>query len=166
LPFRYSPGYVIQAEGALLWQQDLASIGINLVLEEIDQATLSSLQTTAPGVPIVESRWFPDYPDPDNFINAARTDYWPPEGYGAAFAGDETTDDLIARGRTEQDPEKRTEIYRELEMHFHDQASILMLAELSGAINPWNGRAEWVQGFEVNPMIHPLYYTVSKASPA
>jgi peptide/nickel transport system substrate-binding protein len=166
LPFRYSPGYVIQTEGALLWQQDLASIGINLVLEEIDQATLSSLQTSEPGVPIVEARWFPDYPDPDNFINAARTDYWPPEGYGAAFAGDDTTDDLVARGRTEQDPEQRAEIYRELELHFHDQASILMLAELSGAINPWNGRAEWVQGFEVNPMIHPLYYNVSKASPA
>ncbi len=166
LPFRYSPGYVIQAEGALLWQQNLASIGINLVLEEIDQATLSSLQTSAPGVPIVESRWFPDYPDPDNFINAARTDYWPPEGYGAAFAGDETTDDLIQRGRSEQDPAARTAIYEELELHFNEQASILMLAELSGAINPWNGRATWVQGFDVNPMIHPLYYNVSKSSPA
>ena len=41
-----------------------------------------------------------------------------------------------------------------------------MLAELSGVINPWNGRAEWVEGFEVNPMIHPLYYNVSKESPA
>jgi peptide/nickel transport system substrate-binding protein len=166
LPFRYSPGYVIQSEGALLWQQDLATIGINLVLEEIDQATLSSLQTTEPGVPIVEARWFPDYPDADNFINAARTDYWPPEGYGAAFAGDETTDDLIARGRSEQDPEARAEIYRELELYFHEQASILMLAELSGAINPWNGRATWVQGFEVNPMIHPLYYNVWKEDQA
>ena len=165
LPFRYSPGYVIQTEGALLWQQDLATIGINLVLEEIDQATLSSLQTSAPGVPIVEARWFPDYPDPDNFINAARTDYWPPEGYGSAFAGDEKTDDLIERGRVEQDPDKRAEIYGELERYFHDQASILMLAELSGAINPWNGRATWVQGFEVNPMIHPLYYTVYKENP-
>jgi peptide/nickel transport system substrate-binding protein len=167
LPFRYSPGYVIQTEGALLWQQNLAEIGVNLVLEEIDQATLSSLQTSEPGVPIVEARWFPDYPDADNFINAARTDYWPPEGYGAAFAGDETTDDLIERGRVEQDPEARVEIYRELELYFHDQASILMLAELSGAINPWNGRATWVQGFEDNPMIHPLYYNVYKAeSPA
>lgn len=166
LPFRYSPGYVIQAEGALLWQQNLASIGINLVLEEIDQATLSSLQTTEPGVPIVEARWFPDYPDPDNFINAARTDYWPPEGYGAAFAGDEKTDELIQSGRSEQDPEARTAIYQELELYFHEQASILMLAELSGAINPWNGRATWVQGFEVNPMIHPLYYSVYKESPA
>jgi peptide/nickel transport system substrate-binding protein len=166
LPFRYSPGYVIQSEGALLWQQDLATIGINLVLEEIDQATLSSLQTTEPGVPIVEARWFPDYPDADNFINAARTDYWPPEGYGAAFAGDETTADLIARGRSEQDPEARAEIYRELELYFHEQASILMLAELSGAINPWNGRATWVQGFEVNPMIHPLYYNVWKEDQA
>jgi peptide/nickel transport system substrate-binding protein len=148
LPFRYSPGYVIQTEGALLWQQDLASIGINLVLEEIDQATLASLQTTAPGVPIVEARWFPDYPDPDNFINAALTSYWPPDG------------------RVEQDPEARAEIYGELEIYFHEQASILMLAEPSGAINPWNGRATWVQGFEVNPMIHPLYYPVYKEVPA
>lgn len=166
LSFRYSPGYVIQAEGALLWQQNLAAIGINLVLEEIDQATLSSLQTSEPGVPIVEARWFPDYPDPDNFINAARTDYWPPEGYGAAFAGDEKTDELIQSGRSEQDSAARAAIYEELERYFHEQASILMLAELSGAINPWNGRATWVQGFEVNPMIHPLYYGVYKENSA
>lgn len=162
LSFRYSPGYVIQDEGALLWQQNLAKIGINMVLEEIDSATLSSLQTSAPGVPIVESRWFPDYPDPDNFINAARTDYWPPSGYGAAFAGDKKTDELIQQGRVEQDPDKRAQIYRDLELYFHDQAPIMMLAEPSGAINPWNGRATWVKGFEVNPMIHPLYYPVWK----
>jgi peptide/nickel transport system substrate-binding protein len=166
LPFRYSPGYVIQKEGALLWQQDLDQIGITLNLEEVDQATLASLQTSAPGVPIVEARWFPDYPDPDNFINAARPDYWPPEGYGAAFAGDEKTADLIARGRAEQDPEQRAAIYRELELYFHEQASILMLAELSGVINPWNARATWVQGFEHNPMIHPLYYHVWKDAEA
>ncbi|MPZ24641.1 MAG: hypothetical protein GEU28_14170 [Dehalococcoidia bacterium] len=166
LLFRYASGYVIYKEGALLWQQDLDQIGIKLDLEEIDQATLSSLQTSAPGVPIVEARWFPDYPDPDNFINAARTDYWPPEGYGAAFAGDEQTDELVASGRAEQDPEERAAIYRELELYFHEQASILMLAEISGVINPWNARAAWVQGFEHNPMIHPLYYPVYKEEPA
>jgi len=166
LPFRYSPGYVIQQEGALLWQQDLAEIGIDLQIEEIDRATLSSIQTSEPGVPIVEARWFPDYPDADNFINAARTDYWPPSGYGAAFAGDATTDDLVQRGRSEQDPAAREAIYRELELYFHEQAAIVMRAESSGAINPWNARAEWVQGFEYNPMIHPLYYPVSKTSAA
>ncbi len=166
LTLRYRTGYVIQTDGALLWQQDLADIGINLQIEEIDAATLSSIQTSAPGVPMIEARWFPDYADADNFINAARTDYWPPDGYGAAFAGDEQTDAWIEEARSEQDEARREEIYRELELYFHEQASILMLAELSGAINPWNGRATWVQGFEQNPMIHPLYYPMSKGGEA
>lgn len=162
LLFRYSPEYVIYKEGALMWQQDLAKIGIRLILEEVDRATLASLQTSAPGVPLVEARWFPDYPDADNFINAARPDYWPPSGYGAAFAGDAKTADLIQRGRSEQDPAKRKAIYRDLELSFREQYSTLMLVELAGAINPWNGRATWVKGFEYNPMIHPLYYSVYK----
>jgi peptide/nickel transport system substrate-binding protein len=159
LTFKYAPAYVIYREGALLWQQDLGKIGIRLILEEIDQATLASIQTSAPGVPLVEARWFPDYPDPDNFINAAWPDYWPPTGYGSAFAGDAKTEDLIKRGRVEPDPVRRKAIYRDLELYFRDQYSTIMLAEISGAINPWNARATWVKGLEQNPMIHPLYYS-------
>jgi ABC-type transport system substrate-binding protein len=107
----------------------------------------------------VEARWFPDYPDPDNFINAAWPDYWPPTGYGSAFAGDAKTEDLIKRGRVEPDPVRRKAIYRDLELYFRDQYSTIMLAEISGAINPWNGRATWVKGLEQNPMIHPMYYS-------
>jgi peptide/nickel transport system substrate-binding protein len=162
LQFRYSPDYGLGKEGALMWQQDLGRIGIRMVLEEVDRATLTTLQTSSPGVPMVEARWFPDYPDADNFINAARSDYWPPTGYGAAFAGDAKTADLIQRGRSEQDPAKRKAIYRELELYFREQYSILMVAELSGALSPWNARATWVKGFEYNPMIHPLYYSVFK----
>lgn len=160
LPYR--PDGVIQQEGALMWQADLEELGIDLILEEVDAATLADLQTSAPGVPLVEARWFADYPDPDNFINAAWTEYWPPQGYGSSFAGDEHTDELIARGRVETDPEKRCEIYRELELYFHDQASIINLAQISGVINEWNAQTTLAQGFEYNPMIHPVYYNMGK----
>jgi len=165
LPLKYTPGYVLSKDGALMWQQDLAKIGVNLTLEEIDQATLSSIQTSAPGVPLVEGRWYVDYPDPDNFINAAWTKYWagpPTNGYGSAFAGDEKTDQLIDQGRVETDSDKRNAVYRELELYFHDQASILMVAQGHGTLNAWNARASWVKGFEYNPMIHPLYWDVTK----
>ncbi len=160
LPYR--PDGVIQQEGALMWQADLEKIGIDLILEEVDAATLSDLQTSAPGVPLIEARWFADYPDPDNFINAAWTEYWPPQGYGSSFAGDEHTDELIAAGRVETDPEKRCEIYRELELYFHDQAAIINLAQIGGAINEWNAQRTSVEGFEYNPMIHPIYYNMWK----
>jgi peptide/nickel transport system substrate-binding protein len=165
LPFKYAPGYVVGKDGALMWQQDLAKIGINLVLQEIDNATLASIQTSAPGVPMVEARWFVDYPDPDNFINAAWTGYWagpPTNGYGSAFAGDAKTDKLIADAKVEINPQKRTALYRELELYFHEQASIIMIMQGHGALNPWNARATWVKGFEYNPMIHPLYWDVTK----
>lgn len=158
LPLKYMPGYVLQQNGALMWQSDLAKIGIKLNIQEIDQATLTTLQTSAPGVPIVESLWSPDYPDADDFINAAKTSYWPPKGYGAAFAGDAETDKLIQQGVEEQDPDKRKAIYRQLELYFHDQASIIMLAELSGTLNEWNAHLTSLQGLEYNPMFHPMYY--------
>jgi peptide/nickel transport system substrate-binding protein len=161
LLLRYSPGYVLGQEGALMWQQDLAKIGVRLILEEIDRATLSSIQTSVPGVPLLEARWFADYPDPDNFVVAARSDYWPPNGFGAAFAGDAKTDDLVVRGRVAQDPARRKEIYRQLELYFRDRYPIIMVAEASGVLNPWNARATTVKGFEYNPMFHPLYYGAS-----
>jgi peptide/nickel transport system substrate-binding protein len=165
LPFKYAPGYVLNKDGALMWQQDLSKIGVTLTLEEIDQATLSSIQTSAPGVPLIEGRWYVDYPDPDNFINAAWTKYWagpPTNGYGSAFAGDEKMDQLIEQGRVETDIEKRKAIYGDLEMQFHDQAAILMVTQGHGALNAWNARASWVKGFEYNPMIHPLFWDISK----
>jgi len=162
LTFRYVPGYVLGQEGAVMWQQDLAKIGVRLNLEEINQATLSSMQTSVPGVPLIEGRWVGDFPDADNFVTAARTDYWPPNGYGASFAGDAMTDGLIERGRLEQDLERRKAVYRELELYFRDQYSILMVAEPSGVLNKWNARASWVGGFEYNPMFHPLFYDTFK----
>jgi peptide/nickel transport system substrate-binding protein len=160
LLLRYSPGYVLGQEGAVMWQQDLAKIGIRLNLEEVDRATLASMQTSVPGVPLIEGRWVADYPDPDNFVVAARTDYWPPNGFGAAFAGDAKTDDLVMRGRLEQNPDRRKTIYRELELYFRDQYSIIMVAEPSGVLNVWNARATWTRGFEYNPMFHPMYHGV------
>jgi ABC-type transport system substrate-binding protein len=162
LVFRYVPGYVLGQEGALMWQQDLAKIGVRLILQEIDQATLSSLQTSVPGVPLIEGRWVGDFPDPDNFIFSARTDYWPPKGFGAGFAGDAKTDGLVERGRMEQDPARRRAIYRELELYFRDQYAVLMVAEPAGVLNRWNARAAWVGGFEYNPMFHPLFYETYK----
>jgi peptide/nickel transport system substrate-binding protein len=165
LKLPYRPDGVLQKEGVLMWQADLATIGIKLIPEEVDAATLSSLQTSAPGQPIVEARWYADFPDPDNFKNAAWTKYWPGPptmGYGAAFAGDAKTDDLIDRGRSEIDPAKRRAIYRELELYFRDTASTIMLAQPSGALNEWNAQAASVKGFEYNPMIHPLFYNMYK----
>lgn len=163
LPYR--PDGVITKDGALMWQADLAKLGINLRLEEVDAATLTGIQTSSPGTPLVEARWFADFPDPDNFKNAAWTKYWPGPptmGYGAAFAGDAKTDDLIDRGKVEGDPAKRKQIYQDLELYFRDQASILMIAQPSGVLNEWSAQATWVKGFEYNPMIHPIYYYMSK----
>lgn len=162
LELAYRPDGVITTEGALMWQADLAEIGIDLALREVDAATLTGLQTSAPGVPMIEARWFADFPDPDNFIKAAYPPYWPPQGYGAAFAGDEVTEALIEEAREEPDQERRCELYRELELDFHEKAAIMNLAQISGIINEWNAQRETIQGFQYNPMIHPTYYTMWK----
>ena len=57
---------------------------------DLQQAKQFLDQASPEGVPLIEGRWYVDYPDPDNFINAAWTKYWagpPTNGYGSAFAG-------------------------------------------------------------------------------
>lgn len=158
----YRADYVLGTEGALMWQADLAKIGVDLQLREVDDATISDLKTSAPGVPMIPSRWAADFPDPDNFVNIADPGYWPPQGYGAAFFGNDYTRELILEAKQEPDQDKRCEMYRELELYTHEQAAVLPLAQTSGVLNHWNAQRENVHGFEYNAMIHPIYYNMWK----
>jgi peptide/nickel transport system substrate-binding protein len=163
LVFRYQKDYVVQPEGALMWQADLAKIGIAMKLEEIDAATWTRLTRTPPGVAMLESRWTGSYPDAEYFMHPYRTGYWPPVGFGKAYAGGPETDALIQAARTAGTMEARCSMYRRIMTFFHNDAAQIQVAELDGAIHPLNAQARWVRGFVHNPattspsVYYPMY---------
>ncbi|MGQ0572192.1 MAG: ABC transporter substrate-binding protein [Armatimonadota bacterium] len=151
LIFRYQKDYVVQPEGALAWQADLAKIGITLKLEEVDAATWLRFTRTPPGAPLLEARWTGSYPDAEYFMHPYRTGYWPPVGFGSAYAGNAETDALIQAARTAGTVDARCNLYRRIVNYFHNDAAMIQVAELDGAINPFNAQATWVRGFVHNP---------------
>jgi peptide/nickel transport system substrate-binding protein len=163
LVFRYQKDYVVQPEGALMWQADLGKIGVTMKLEEIDAATWTRLTRTPPGVAMLESRWTGSYPDPEYFMHPYRTGYWPPVGFGKAYAGGPETDALIQAARTAGTMEARCNLYRRIITHFYNDAAQIHVAELDGAIHPLNAQARWVRGFVYNPattapsVYYPMY---------
>lgn len=167
LILRYQPNYVLQREGALMWQADLQKIGITMRLEEVDAATWLRLTRTPPGAPLLEARWTGSYPDAEYFMHPYRTGYWPPIGFGSAYAGNPETDALIEAARTAGTMETRCNMYRRIVTHFHNDAAMVQVAELDGAINPFNVQATWVRGWVHNPATTApsVYYPMSKAGP-
>lgn len=151
LILRYQKDYVVQPEGALAWQAELAKIGVTLKLEEVDAATWLRLTRTPPGAPLLEARWTGSYPDAEYFMHPYRTGYWPPVGFGSAYAGNPETDALILAARTAGTMETRCNLYRRIVTFFHNDAAMIQVGELDGAINPFNAQATWVRGFVHNP---------------
>lgn len=167
LILRYQTNYVLQREGALMWQADLQKIGVTLRLEEVDAATWLRFTRTPPGAPLLEARWTGSYPDAEYFMHPYRTGYWPPVGFGSSYAGNADTDALIEAARTAGTMETRCNLYRRIVTYFHNDAAMVQVAELDGAINPFNVQATWVRGWVHNPATTApsVYYPMSKIGP-
>jgi ABC-type transport system substrate-binding protein len=150
-----------------MWQADLQKIGIPLRLEEVDAATWLRFTRTPPGAPLLEARWTGSYPDAEYFMHPYRTGYWPPVGFGSSYAGNADTDALIEAARTAGTMETRCNLYRRIVTYFHNDAAMVQVAELDGAINPFNVQANWVRGWVHNPATTApsVYYPMSKVGP-
>lgn len=149
--FRFQTNYVLQREGALMWQADLARVGVNVRLEEVDASTWLQTTRTRPGQPLSEARWTGSYPDPEYFMHPIRTGYWPPTGFGSAYAGGPEIDGLIQAARTAGTWERRCEFYKRLSNWLNEDATFVEVSELHGGIHPFNVQANWVRGFVHNP---------------
>jgi ABC-type transport system substrate-binding protein len=70
------------------------------------------------------TRWIADYPDADTFIHGMLHSQ---EGFEGALCGTPEMDQLIEKGRSETDPQRRHDIYREAEQMIADRALLLPL---------------------------------------
>ncbi|HBR29619.1 MAG TPA: ABC transporter substrate-binding protein [Firmicutes bacterium] len=115
-------------------------------------------------LPMVFIGWLADYADPHNFVYPylhSKGDFMSFTGdKGRAFAAAEF-DTLVNAGINETDPEKRVEIYTELQKKSADLAPHLILYDA------YDRRAhrDWVKGFVFDPICPAQYdfYALSKS---
>jgi peptide/nickel transport system substrate-binding protein len=163
------PGVTLDKEGALMWKDDLAKIGITLNIIETDESTRYSLMTTPPGVPLIDYAWYMDYPDAYDFLQTSATYYFPGPpyyGYNCAYMGNKTLDDIILKVRGEMNPETRNQLIREAEKDIDWWAAWIDVGQSMGVIaNGNNAQAVWVMGYDFNPVTvrgDGFYYSVYK----
>ena len=97
---------------AQIWAASLAQIGITMNIEQIEATTAQELYNTEQFTMRI-SAWTNDTPDPDQLMGVA-LDYQPQNGLHSSYRNDAARD-LVLAGRSELDPEKRQEIYSELQ---------------------------------------------------
>jgi peptide/nickel transport system substrate-binding protein len=139
------PGGVEWATIAASIQADLAQIGINLEIQQMQQSELLT-QYRAQELPMLLMNWGPDYTDPD----ANGTPFANYEANSLAWRNswnDATAIELSKQAAVELDPAKRTELYRQLVEYVQNNGPFAMLFQPTRIYALRNN----VQGFVYDP---------------
>jgi ABC-type transport system substrate-binding protein len=100
----------------------LAGAGVRLQVHE-STYNIRDLGDPAATVDLDISRWFADYPDAHSFLGLLHTR----EGRLGALCGSERVDRLLEKGQVATDPQVRHAIYRQIEEHVQQEASLFPL---------------------------------------
>jgi len=104
--------------------------------------------------------WLADYPDPHNFVHP----FMHSRGAFAAWQhySNPHVDELIEEGIHTTDPERRREIYYELQRIYFEECPSIILHQPLGR----HYERDWVQGWYYNPIFPGVYfYTLWKGYP-
>ncbi|MGI0520885.1 ABC transporter substrate-binding protein [Microbacterium maritypicum] len=119
-------GEPVLGQMAQLVQQQLAEIGVTVVIEQYDTATYNArVFSERPGDFDLSIGWFAGYGDPSMV-----TRWWNPEiaGFNAGYIGShDDLNQLIAKGAAESDPGKRADILADLCATADEYAEIIPL---------------------------------------
>ena len=164
LTIYYVPGNALLKEGALMFQGDLAKIGVKMEIREYDYGSWLDMLKAEPDKAnqIGETWWWESAGDPYFFTLYARKDYWPPRGWNCTFWGSDEIDGQLDQAAREQNPTVRKEMYRKVEMAWHDGAAWIIIYQQSGLLMMDNIYANWVHGWAFNPCSYNHYYDVWK----
>jgi peptide/nickel transport system substrate-binding protein len=140
-------GDELRMQQALLWQSELKKIGFDLIIREIVWAIAYKV-VRAHESDGMFTGWLPDYPDPDNYVDAVLGADNSDAIYGSSYANPEM-DALIAAGKVEADPAKRAELYKQIqELTFEDAPYIWVAQNINVTI-----LNERVKGYYYNPAL-------------
>jgi len=104
-------------------QQDLAEIGIEVEIITQDFDTLLGTISTPHEAPLVYIGWFQDFPDPSDFYDPILSCAAAVEGgANSSWWCDEEVDAFAAEAKVEADPERRLEMYQDLQERVMGQA--------------------------------------------
>lgn len=132
---------------AVLIQEDLAEIGIELELKQYDWSRYVDLFLGGE-VEFGIIGITPDYPDPDMWIWFLMYSESP---LNIAFYYDETVDTLVSDGRRITDMDERIPIYEELQTIVHEEAIYIYLYQPTF----FQPMRTWVKGYYFNPVMMP-----------
>ncbi|MFZ5924060.1 MAG: ABC transporter substrate-binding protein [Bacillota bacterium] len=148
--FCYVQGFALEEKLALLFQANMAEIGINVVLQPETWGRITDLAAkveTTPHVTAVFSA--ANYPDPDNYLYTAYHSSAVGTWMSMEWLQNEEIDKLIEQGRTEVDPKKRNKIYSDIQHKLVDLAPDIFIYSLPKRYAMHN----WVKGFEFVPVM-------------
>ncbi|MBP1948332.1 ABC transporter substrate-binding protein [Virgibacillus litoralis] len=152
LDLLYSDNNSQWEELALLLQNNLGEIGINVELTKVAYATMRE-QLDVGEFDLSLGVWSPDYADPYMFMN-----YWfDSDNWGLAgnrsFYENPEVDKLIREAASISDQEERIALYKEAQEIIVEDAAYVYLAQKDSMIP----MREDVQGYVFNPMLEGIY---------
>ncbi|MEM2098451.1 MAG: ABC transporter substrate-binding protein [Candidatus Bathyarchaeia archaeon] len=154
LQILYNTGNIPRKTAAEVLKNNIESLNPKFHVEviEADWSTVILKAMVKSQLPVFVIGWLLDYPDPHNFVHP----YMHSTGAYAAWQkySNPTVDDLIERGISETDPEKRKEIYYELQRIYYEDVPSICLDQALG--RHWE--RDWVQGWFYNPMFPTQIY--------
>jgi peptide/nickel transport system substrate-binding protein len=103
-------------------------IGVSMNHEDIPWSNLYEQLTSAETMPdlLMYSGW-PDVADPDGPAVRYWSDYWPPDGWNTAYYANDEYDEMYVEARDSGDPEKREELYRQMQEILLEEVPIIWL---------------------------------------
>lgn len=127
-------------------QAMLAEVGINMELQQVDDATY--YQNRLDGtIPMERNCWWVDYNDPDNVLYS----YFSRRAQESNSVGldDEYVFETLEAARRETDPDARIKMYQDIEAHllenvcfipiFQPQLTVITQPNISNYVPAWNG---------------------------
>ena len=147
LKLGYAGSDTAQSAWALLIQQELAEVGITVELDAADSTALSA-QMRDPENDY--DMYFGGYImgiDPDTFASLFESG----AAYNYMFYDAPQIDELFAQGRSENDPDKRVEIYNELQRELQDLATFYPITS-NNKILVVNKRIEGIEDAALVPV--------------
>ena len=149
-----SAGDVTWNQAATLIREQLRAIGITVHIQQIDPTQLIATQQKG-DYEMTLQYWTNDIIDPDELVSFAIDSTQGGDSFFTRYRNEQASR-LAARGRTEPDPAKRAEIYRQIQRIWYEDQHMLALYH-----SPFrNATRKWVHDFHQNPF---GYWSLTRA---
>ena len=151
-------GDEVRAQISLLWQNYLKKIGFNLKIRTVTWAVMYQIMRNRESDMLI-SGWLPDYADPDNYVDAMLRSSNASAIWGSDY-NNPKMDELIEKAKWETDPQKRAELYKQIQLLCHEDAPYIWIAQTKQI----SVRRSWVKGYYYNPVQPMDWFTIYKSA--